>query len=202
MESRCYHQHCGLARALDRLGERWTLLIVRDLLLGERRYSQLLEGLPGITTNLLAKRLKAMEEVGLIGKSGKGAAIRYRLTEMGAALEPAIMELARWGGRFMAQPAPGDRMDIGWALLSCKRRYLGGQDFRVAIECDRRRFELVFTPQVMVVQEHEAIAPQLRLRGSQEDLFGILFFSRVAPSLQVEPVEALGEFSRALGLGL
>ena len=65
-ELRSYHQFCGLARALDRVGERWTLLLVRNLLLGPRRYGELLDGLPGITTNLLAKRLKELEEQGII----------------------------------------------------------------------------------------------------------------------------------------
>src|SRR6187549_2526493 len=92
--SRSYHQFCGLARALDVVGERWTLLLVRNLLLGPRRYGDLLEELPGITTNLLAKRLRALCEHGLVEKTAlpPPAAIPvYALTEAGAALEPAIM---------------------------------------------------------------------------------------------------------------
>src|SRR6187399_564519 len=104
---RNYRQFCGLARALDRLGERWTLLIVRNLLLGPRRYSDLLAELPGLTTNLLAERLKGMEASGLVVRRALGGAGRsavYELTPLGAALEPAIMELGRWGGRFMDAP--------------------------------------------------------------------------------------------------
>ena len=66
MARRSYDQYCGLARALDVVGERWTLLVIRNLLLGPQRYSDLLRGLPGITTNLLAKRLQEMEAMGLI----------------------------------------------------------------------------------------------------------------------------------------
>ena len=83
MSRRSYDQYCGLARALDVLGERWTLLVVRNLLLGPQRYSELMRGLPGITTNLLAKRLKDMEANGLI-KRTKGDA--YALTVRGRSL--------------------------------------------------------------------------------------------------------------------
>src|SRR5215831_6402600 len=99
---RSYDQYCGVARSLDVVGERWTLLIVRNLLLGPRRYSDLLAELPGITTNLLAKRLKEMESAGLIEKHDQrrpGGAVVYALTATGAALEPVVMELGRWGGR-------------------------------------------------------------------------------------------------------
>ncbi|MBC7173009.1 MAG: helix-turn-helix transcriptional regulator, partial [Polyangiaceae bacterium] len=68
-ERRSYHQYCGLARALDLVGERWTLLIVRDLLLGPRRYSDLLRGLPGVTTNLLAKRLRELQGAGILERN-------------------------------------------------------------------------------------------------------------------------------------
>ena len=94
MPRRSYDQYCGLARALDVLGERWTLLIVRNLLLGPQRYSELLRGLPGITTNLLAKRLREMEAEGIIDRTG-GATDAYRLTEVGRSLEPAIHALGQ-----------------------------------------------------------------------------------------------------------
>jgi len=107
---RTYQQHCGLARALDVVGERWTLLIVRELLLGPRRYGDLLDTLEGITTNLLAKRLKEMTETGLLEKRHAEPPVAgelYTLTEAGAALEPAIMELGRWGGRSISGAARG-----------------------------------------------------------------------------------------------
>ncbi|HEX7668139.1 MAG TPA: helix-turn-helix domain-containing protein, partial [Polyangiaceae bacterium] len=123
-ERRSYSQHCGLARALDVVGERWTLLVVRDLLLGPRRYGDLLGSLQGITTNLLAKRLRELTAAGLLEKrklSPPASGEVYALTEAGLELEPVVMELARWGGRLLAHPRRGDRMDIGWALLSMKR---------------------------------------------------------------------------------
>src|SRR5690349_12744259 len=93
-ERRSYQQFCGVARALDVVGERWTLLIVRNLLLGPRRYGDLLAELPGLTTNLLAKRLREMELVGLVEKRElppPAASTVYALTADGAALEGVVM---------------------------------------------------------------------------------------------------------------
>jgi DNA-binding HxlR family transcriptional regulator/putative sterol carrier protein len=101
---RSYDQYCAVARGLDVIGERWTLLIIRDLLLGPKRYKDLLDGLPGIGTNLLADRLHQMERLGLIERTvlppPAGSTV-YRLTEAGEALEPALMAIGRWGARFL-----------------------------------------------------------------------------------------------------
>lgn len=101
---RSYDQYCAVARGLDVIGERWTLLLVRDLLLGPKRYKDLLEGLPGIGTNLLADRLHEMERLGLVERSvlppPAGSSV-YQLTEAGQALEPALMALGRWGSRYL-----------------------------------------------------------------------------------------------------
>ena len=101
---RSYDQYCAVARGLDVIGERWTLLIVRDLLLGPKRYKDLLEGLPGIGTNLLADRLHEMERLGLIERTvlppPAGSSV-YQLTEAGQGLEPALMALGRWGARYL-----------------------------------------------------------------------------------------------------
>src|SRR3954463_735861 len=105
MDRRSYHQYCGLARALDVVGERWTLLIVRHLLLGSQRYSELLRGLPGITTNLLAKRLQDMEALDLIERTGTEGGQAYRLTTLGAGLEPAVHALSRWAWKTMGPPS-------------------------------------------------------------------------------------------------
>lgn len=101
---RSYDQYCAVARGLDVIGERWTLLIVRDLLLGPKRYKDLLEGLPGIGTNLLANRLHEMEALGLVERAvlppPAGSAV-YQLTESGRALEPTLVALGRWGSRYL-----------------------------------------------------------------------------------------------------
>lgn len=90
---RSYQQNCALAHALDLVGERWTLLIVRELLIGARRYGELLDNLKGIGTNLLADRLREMDARGLIEKQGQ----RYALTDRGRQLEPVVFELIRFG---------------------------------------------------------------------------------------------------------
>src|SRR5437763_341609 len=108
---RGYHQFCGLAKALDVLGERWTLLIIRELLIGGRRYGDLLEGRSGITTTLLAERLQRLEADGLIEKvrlPPPASVTVYQLAAAGRALEPAVNALGAWGGRYMTKPARGD----------------------------------------------------------------------------------------------
>jgi DNA-binding HxlR family transcriptional regulator len=166
---RNYEQFCGLARALDHVGERWTLLLVRNLLLGPRRYSDLIEELPGLTTNLLAERLRELEELGLVVKRRAPPPIRatvYELTPVGRALEPALMELARWGGRFMDRPRKADTFNLGWALLSLKRRYRGGLMLIAELVVDERHFELAFTPSYLAVTEGRATRPDVSVSGS------------------------------------
>jgi DNA-binding HxlR family transcriptional regulator len=105
MERRSYDQYCAVAKALDVIGERWTLLILRDLVhLGPRRFSDLRDGLPGIGPNLLTERLRHLERAGLIRRRRlppPSASTVYELTELGAGLERTIIELGRWGGAFM-----------------------------------------------------------------------------------------------------
>jgi len=175
---RCYDQFCGIARALDLVSERWTLLIVRNLMLGPRRYSDLMTELPGITTNLLAARLKTMEGDGLVARTD-GPPARYALTALGAALEPVVVELGRWGAKFMDQPRRGDTVNPGWGMLSLKRRYRGGLravvEFRLQLNGGERRFELVFENHHLHVKEREAVRPQLVVAGPLEAFQGWLF---------------------------
>lgn len=104
MTNRSYQQYCGLAYALDIVGERWTLLIVRELVPGPRRFKDLLDGLPGISTNLLAERLKSLAEQGLLTQRTlpppAGSTV-YALTPLGHSLEPTLLELGRWGSQFV-----------------------------------------------------------------------------------------------------
>lgn len=111
MRTRAYGQFCGLARAAEVLGQRWTLLILRDLLVGPRRYSDLVAGLPGIPTNLLATRLKELEQDGLVireARSGPDRSIVYAVTLRGAELAPALNALAHWGAAGMRTPREGE----------------------------------------------------------------------------------------------
>jgi DNA-binding HxlR family transcriptional regulator/putative sterol carrier protein len=126
MSGRSYDQFCGLAKALDILGERWTLLVVRELLLGPQRYSDLIEGLPGIGTNLLASRLKALEAHGLVARRrlpAPAASHVYELTDRGRALEPAIHELIRWGLDLLAEPGDKDVFRTGWLVTALRAAF-------------------------------------------------------------------------------
>lgn len=187
---RSYHQHCGLARALDVVGERWTLLIIRDLLLGPRRYTDFLRSLDGITTNLLAERLGHLVTEGLIEQAElapPGRAQVYRLTSAGAELEPAVMELARWGWRYLARPRRGDRFDPGWALLSMKRRYFGGLDRQVGFEVEGRAFWVSLGERMDVVEG--ALPPTEAVAALHPEAFKMLFFGAAT----VQALEQEGE---------
>ncbi len=115
---RSYGQYCSVAKALDVVGDRWTLLIVRELLLqGPCRYTDLRNGLPGIATNLLADRLHELEAAGLVRREEAAppvATTLFHLTEAGAGLEPALEALGGWGIRYMAEPAAGDEFRSHW----------------------------------------------------------------------------------------
>lgn len=111
MAKRQYNQLCPLAYALDVIGERWTLLIIRDLAFGPRRYTDLLNGLPGIGTNLLSNRLKALEEANIIQQRQlppPAASSVYDLTEHGKGLIPIVRMMAHWGMAYIEIPPPAD----------------------------------------------------------------------------------------------
>jgi DNA-binding HxlR family transcriptional regulator len=118
---RTYNQYCATAHALDLIGERWTLLIVRELLTGPKRFRDLLDSLAGIGTGLLASRLKFLEGEGLIERVTLPPPARtpaYALTEAGAELEPAVMALSRWGMKWALGERRGDEhFRPGWAVL-------------------------------------------------------------------------------------
>src|SRR5690242_4655532 len=153
---RSYGQFCGLAKSLDLIGDRWTLLIVRELLIrGPSRYTDLRSGLPGIPTNLLADRLRELEEAELLRRelSGGPASVPvYALTARGEALESVIAALGRWAAPLLRAPVKGDVFLPHWLVLPA-RLYLEDRspekppvrievrdgDERVTIEADKGR---------------------------------------------------------------
>ncbi|RJQ81997.1 transcriptional regulator [Pseudonocardiaceae bacterium YIM PH 21723] len=123
MPRRSYAHYCAIARSLDVLGERWTLLIVRELMLGPRRYTDLHADLPGISTDVLAARLKEMESAGVIERSALAAGVpvrAYRLTERGLALAPVLRALSDWGGPLLTGQQPTDALRDHWGTLSAE----------------------------------------------------------------------------------
>ena len=104
MAAREYGQYCGVTQALELIGERWSLLIVRDLLVGPRRYGELAAGLPRIPSNILAARLKELQAAGIIRRGPRSRIIVYELTPYGRELEPVILSLSAWGFKAMGEP--------------------------------------------------------------------------------------------------
>ncbi len=130
---RSYGQLCAVARALDVVGERWTLLLIRELLFGPRRFGELEEALPGIGPNLLSARVKALAEEGVIRRvavraDARGGGIGYELTEEGRELEPVLLALARWElGRSDELPAAAAaEVRPEWAILALRARFAAG----------------------------------------------------------------------------
>jgi len=112
-----FDQYCPVAHALGLVGERWSLLVVRELLHGPKRYTDLVAGLPGIGTNILATRLRDLEEAGVVHKRKlppPAASSVYELTEYGAELEEAVHALARWGARSLGPPGRDDELYPEW----------------------------------------------------------------------------------------
>ncbi|MGW1135720.1 winged helix-turn-helix transcriptional regulator [Streptomyces griseoluteus] len=117
---RRYDQYCSAARALDLVGDRWTLLIVRELLAGPRRYTDLHADLPGVSTDVLASRLKDMERDGITARRKlppPGAAYVYELTGRGRDLLPVLHALGEWGSPELAERRPTDAVRAHWSAL-------------------------------------------------------------------------------------
>ncbi|MFC9688244.1 winged helix-turn-helix transcriptional regulator [Kribbella sp. NPDC056951] len=110
---RSYRDLCGIARALDLVGERWALLVVRELLFGPKRFADLHRGLPGLSQNVLTQRLRELQDSGVVTRRRSlppGAGLVYVLTDHGRALEPVLLALGRWGSPL--PPLPGSAMEL------------------------------------------------------------------------------------------
>jgi DNA-binding HxlR family transcriptional regulator len=148
-KKRSYGQYCTVARALDVVGERWTLLLVRELSTGPKRFKDLLEGLPGIGTNLLAARLKRLEGEGLVRRATlpppAGSSV-YELTKLGGSLEPVIVALSRWGARLLEAPGEDDDLRAGWAIVAMRSAFeqgaTGGRSVTYEFRIDGEAFHL------------------------------------------------------------
>jgi DNA-binding HxlR family transcriptional regulator len=175
---RSYEQHCPLARTLDLVGERWSLLIVRDLLLSPRRFTDLMAGLPGITTNLLTRKLKQMELSGLVVKERvppPTPAVLYRLTERGQELESLIRAARDWGGKLLLRPGTGEHTDIGWVLPMLASRYRGGVHLLVELRVEGRTYRLELLPDEFNLQERDCLNAELVISGDYANVYEVFF---------------------------
>src|ERR1700682_4490884 len=125
--TRAYNQHCARAHTLDLVGERWTLLIVRELLVGPRRYADLLAGLVTVPTNVLSARLRHMTQNGWVQQRRvprpAHRVVVYELTELGASLNQAVVQLTRWGMQSMPLPRSDRPFQAHWLILALQARF-------------------------------------------------------------------------------
>lgn len=138
MTARSYGHYCAIATALDTVGDRWTLLLIRELLGGPKRYTDLADGLPGISTDLLATRLRDLEDTGLVEREvlpPPAASKVYRLTDDGAALEPVLVTLARWGARRLPDETTGE-FRPSWLTFSLRSMFTPTAVTEVAMTVD------------------------------------------------------------------
>jgi DNA-binding HxlR family transcriptional regulator len=159
--SRSYGQYCGLARALDVVGDRWNLLIVRQLLIAPARYRELLAGLPGVATNLLTDRLRDLETAGVIERrlAEEANAIVYALTPWGTELREPIEGLIRWSTPLMTRGPDGDRFHVEWLVVAL-RALLDGKttahrSSTVGIEVDDQLLQVRTTRTGIEVSPHD-----------------------------------------------
>lgn len=176
MTKRSYRQNCALARASDLVGERWSLLLIRDLLTGPKRYNELGQSLQGMGTNLLATRLKQLEAAGIVEKTDTGAGGHaYALTEMGCALEPAVLALARWGLTYLPDKVEGYYHQDGWDLVALKAAFepqrAAGLAVRTQFVSDNNSAWVDIRNQEMTIGLGVSEDPDITIDGTIEDLF-------------------------------
>jgi DNA-binding HxlR family transcriptional regulator len=126
MGRRGYGQFCGLAHAVTLVGERWALLIIRDLLVGPRRFTDLRQGLPRIPTNVLSTRLKELEGAGVVQRRvlpRPDGSVVYELTKYGRQLEAVVAALGRWGAQTMGEPGPDDVLTEASLIMALRATF-------------------------------------------------------------------------------
>ena len=173
-----YSQFCALARAAEIVGERWTIPLIRELFTGPQRFSDLRRRLPELSPSVLSERLERLGQHGVIARRRQpppAASDVYELTEAGRALRPALLELMRWGVRFLGLPQPSDRIEPEWLRLGFEAFARSGPSPAIAVEAG-------------IAREHEPL--RLRVVGGPggthvEDPGGPVDAAFVAPPLLV-----------------
>jgi DNA-binding HxlR family transcriptional regulator len=146
--ARRYDDPCGIARALDVVGDRWALLVVRELLFGPKRFLQLRTGLHGVSPNVLSQRLRDLEDAGLVRRDvlePPASVAVYELTDRGRALEPVLIELGRWGSQ---EPVTTDReLSVSALMVALKTVFdpAAGADAVYGLRIDGQWFRLAVT---------------------------------------------------------
>ncbi len=185
---RTYAQYCGLAKGLDVIGDRWVLLVVRELLNGPRRYGELLDGLPGISTNLLAERLRTMQADGLVAKTQGD---RYALTERGEGLRDVVYAIGRWAFPMMGPIAEGETFRSHWMVQPIAALFPGVDPSRpeltIEVRCTEEPVVIRSSQGRVTMEPGQAAAPDLVLTGPPDAVVGLL-----ARKISASEAKALG----------
>jgi DNA-binding HxlR family transcriptional regulator len=208
-----YAQYCPVARALDVVGERWTLLVVRDLLMGPKRYTDLRDGLPGIATDILTARLRTLEQAGFVHRRElprPAPATVYELTEDALQLRHAILALGRVGMATLGGPEAGEdvrpeRMVLG-LRVSLRRDEFAELTETYELNIDGEPFTVDVGAGVVDTRPGPASSPAMRLR-TDADTFIVLMTGELAPSVALAAdraalegeLEVLERFIEAFG---
>jgi len=179
---RSYGQYCAVAKALDLVGDRWTLLVVRELLLQDgARFTDLVHGLPGIATNLLTDRLRELEEHGIVRRQATPppvATTLYHLTDSGRELEPVLLALGRFGARFMGDPAPADAFRSHWLSFPVSEFLVDnephGPDVTIEVRLGDRPAVIEVAGGTLRTRPGPAPAPDLVVEGDPPQVLGLL----------------------------
>jgi DNA-binding HxlR family transcriptional regulator len=179
-----YGQYCALARGLDVIGDRWVLLIVRELLGGPRRYGELTDGLPGIATNLLAERLRTMQANGLVARTDDD---RYELTEWSHRLREVLAAIGRWASPLMGTIADGDAFRSHWIIHPVTALFPdidpARPELAIEVRCGDDPMTIRSAEGRVSVQPGRADAPDVVLTGPPDATIGL--FAR-----QIDAAEA------------
>ena len=178
MTRRQYDQACSVAGALDRIGERWSLLIVRELLLGPLRFSDLARAVGGAPTDVLTKRLRDLEQDGIVRRrelDPPASAIAYELTELGRGLDRPLLELGRWGLNFYAA-SDVEGLEPSWLPNSLRIVLQPPADLMTTVQLrsEGHAFYLQIAGGQIEAERGEAVAPDLTLTGPPRAILGAL----------------------------
>jgi DNA-binding HxlR family transcriptional regulator/putative sterol carrier protein len=172
---RGYGQFCGLARALELVGGRWSLMIVRELLTGPKRFTELEQGLPGIPTNILSSRLRELEEAGLVQRTllaRPSSSVAYELTPYGMELEEPMVGLGMWGSKSLGRPTDGEFFSLGALTLALRGAFhpekANGRDLRFEVRFGDRPLHVAVSGGQVSVPDDAPSEPHVALEAAPE----------------------------------
>lgn len=210
-KKRTYGDACGISRALDLVGERWALLVIRELLLGPKRFTDIREGLPHLSPDVLAQRLRELEQANLVLRRKlppPASSQVYELTARGAALEAALMELGRWGGANADPPTEDMGMSLEAHIVSLRTLFrpdlAGDLDVTVELRLGNHRYRITVSDGQIEAVRGEATAPDAIIDTDPTTLIMVLHGHRtLADALDTGDITFEGDakvVERFLGL--